>query len=346
MRFDARHLDADTLRYLRFIDAAAGHGAPGVFHRFSVRPPKSQWGWLGFLFFGGCGVLITFGLSRPQSLIDADLRTHSLTQAVVLGLAVASLTHAAVRAFRPDRPTGLGTFTFADPLHAWVVRGDDVRAYPLAGLEQATGTHHYQGHVYTHSVVTLSTDRGRHKFTLFDLDTAEQFLRFFDVLIAADASDDEPPAPAALGVFARHVATARTIDGAPGPEGAPSPPTPRRVSGHPLAAALAPWVLGLAFGGAAAVLLPGWNAQWLDDYLFGLVPRPPSESIKELEYYLEKRPRGRHAAQVDEWRDERTFIVADRQFREQGDPTGLEAYLADPRNTRHRREAAAALGGK
>src|SRR6266545_3940280 len=100
MRFDARHLDADTLRYLRFIDAAAGHGAPGVFERFAVRP------------------------------------------------------------FRPDRPTGLGTFTYADPLHAWIVRGDDVRAYPLAGLEQATGTHHYQGHLYTHSVVTLSTDRG------------------------------------------------------------------------------------------------------------------------------------------------------------------------------------------
>ena len=346
MRFDARHLDADTLRYLRFIDAAAGHGAPGVFHRFSVRPPKGQWGWLGFLFFGGCGVLIVFGLSRPQSLIDADLRTHSLTQAVVLGLSVAALTLAAVRAFRPDRPTGLGTFTYADPLHAWVVRGDDVRAYPLAGLEQAIGTHHYQGHIYTHSVVTLSTDRGRHKLTLFDLETAEQFLRYFDVLIAAETSDDEPPPPAVVGVFARHVALNRTTEGATGVEGAPSPPAPRRVSGHPLAAALAPWVLGLAFGGAAAVLLPEWNAEWLDNYLFTLVERAPPDSVKELEYYLEKCPQGRHAADVERMRDDRTYFAAERLFKPEGDPAGLAAYLADPRNTRHRRQAEALVAGK
>ena len=86
MKYDAQHLDPETLRYLRFVDAASGSGSPGMFHRQSFSSPKPSSGWGIFLFLA----LVFLGMAalsaRPSALNDYDLRNLSIGQAVFFGI--------------------------------------------------------------------------------------------------------------------------------------------------------------------------------------------------------------------------------------------------------------------
>jgi hypothetical protein len=93
----------------------------------------------------------------------------------------------------------------------------------------------------------------------------------------------------------------------------------------------------VAVGGVLA--FPRLNNYLQDERLFAQIPAQDNGVFVQMDRYLEVFPQGRHAAAVQEMRDDRRFTKAQRDAQQRKAPGSLRAYLADPANQRHRGDA-------
>ena len=310
-KFVFEELDSTTRNYLLHARANDGAGQPGVFI------PGSNW--LAGL---GCivgpvviGLTLLFTLTNLAGVIFDDPGGVALLQTA--GILVGGwMLVAAVRIWwKEGSPKFPGYWVYADPLHLYEARAEQVAVYPLADAVEAQFTHNYNNNKYQSSTVRIALPQNAVcSVTVVHERRAEELVTFVNYLAWArgpEGGERRNLPPATLGGLARYVskndheplnAEGRLnldlleVDA----EDGEVPAEPHR-EGRATPAIL-PYVVLLLAGVACFFVMRAVNIPLRDDAIFEAVTTPPVE------------------------------------------PRYLRAYLMDSRNTRHRDEVYAKLG--
>jgi hypothetical protein len=301
--FLLEELDQPTREYLLAVRADEGRGAPGVF-----AAAANQWPTLGCI-FGPILILGTlfFTLNTGMGIVYDDPTRVALLQTAGLLLGGWMLV-AALRVWARNRSEDYaGHWVYADALHFYVAKGEQVKVTPLVDMIRATVTHHLNNQKYQHSMVELRfPGNAQMSVKLTHEGRAEQLIAFLNYLAwsrGPEGGDRGDLPPAVLGGVARYVAKndqeplganyALNLDLVQVeitnvPE---DPQRDRRAIPRVLA-----YVVMLPLAVICVFVMAEVNIPFRDDAIYQAVTQPPME------------------------------------------PRFLRAYLIDPRNTLHRQE--------
>ncbi len=317
MRLHPAELDADSLRYLREVDATAGHGHGGIFVR---RPPDAgpRGGWGIYQIAGVVALGIALALFHPSAYERLKVPARSTLQAALAGLGILCLSTGVMKYLRPKEKPVVGSFLFADARQIWDVTPTAVFAVDLSAESEVDGKHHYKNDVYQGSTFTHRSRDGRTTWPISGITNADDLSTYVQVIASLLRSSD--PAvialgkrnPGQLGAVAERIARYGTnadcsnlpyVADPPQPSLDPSAETPLLYTwtGAVVRIAIAAVICGVAFA-----TLPPLNHYLYDEHLFAVIPAGTADT-REIDMYLLQYPNGRHAAEVRDMRDDRIF---------------------------------------
>lgn len=301
--FALEELDDATRDYLLEVRKTEGRGSPGVF-----APVKNSYPALG-CFFGPVIIATTLLVTMLSDLILHEPDRVALLQTA--GLLLGGWMF--VGAFRVWASKGskkvAGHWVYADPLHLYQARGEQVTITPMVDVVEAQYTHNYNNGSYQNSVVKLRLPgKAVASVTIAHESRAESMVVYFNYLAWARGPEGGERAklpPATLGGLAKYVAK---NDNEPlDAEGNVDlgqveldidevPEEPTRA--HRAVPNILPYIVMLVAGVACWFVMRQVNIPYRDDAAF--------EAVTEPAYYMQPGP--------------------------------LRAYLVDSRNTRHREQ--------
>lgn len=199
-------LDRDTREYLLEVRDRKGKRMPGMFAEVS-----NPWVGIGCI----CGpilvvVTLLFTLTDWIDIVyDEPNRVAFLqTAGIVLG---GWMLVAAVRSrLAAKSAAAAGHWVYADALHLYEAKGDQITFSPMHEMTQVNHTHKYNNDTYQNTEITVKFGKKvKRIFSIANEPKADKFVAFLNYLAFVYGPDgegrDELP-PEALGALARHVA--------------------------------------------------------------------------------------------------------------------------------------------
>jgi hypothetical protein len=304
--FLLQELDDATQDYLLGVKKYEGRGYPGVYVPVSNSLPT----------VGCCLGVLLIGIMLPVTLysdiILGDPTGVALLQTAVLLLGgwmiVAALR---VRAGKASRRVA-GYWVYADPLHLYEAKNDQVKVTPIDEAVEAQFTHNYNNGSYQNTVVrVLLPGKTVHSVTVNDERRAERLVVFVNYLSWArgpEGGERGNLEPATLGGLAKYVAQHENepLDA----EGNVNldlielrvnevPEEPRR-EGRAVPNFLA-YVVMLIAGLGCFFLMREANVPRRDDKIFEAVTKtPPPLEPRVLRAYLVDKRNTRHKKEIED----------------------------------------------
>jgi hypothetical protein len=252
---------------------------------------------------------------------------------------------------RERSPEYLGRFEFVGPKGWWTVGPGGVEVRSHAGIGGLRLVHHYTNGAYQHTAMHLELPGGVRVVNVSPQARAERIAHYLSVIVHLTTKTD--PALRAsvladtelLGRIARQVVDGAREFVAPATTGLREPelrPSQGGYDGLRLGLIAAGALVGVVLCGT---ILPAAFTWRKDQVLYGDVLAAPEGNPEPAEIYLLELPRGRHATEVRDTRDDQRFAKARTEAERDASPSSLRAYLVDDENQRHREEALDLVAG-
>ena len=199
-------LDEPTREYLLHVRDGEDKGTPGAY-----APTSNSWPTLGCI-FGPIIILGTlfFTLNSDTGIVFDDPTRVALLQTA--GLLVGGwMFVAALRVWARKRSDKYaGHWVYADPLHLYEAKGEQVKVTPLEDLVGARATHNLNNDKYQNTALEIRFTKKRRVTVQMNhqgrADRLAQYLAYIGWCYGPDGGDRAKLPPAVLGALARYVA--------------------------------------------------------------------------------------------------------------------------------------------